>query len=879
MASSYTGLGTEKMTTGENAGTWGTTTNTNLQIIEQIAGGYTAQSIAGSAQTTTLSVSDGSTGAVLAHRIIEFTGTITGNQVVTIPLDVQTFYIMKNNTSGAYTVQFKYVSGSGSSVTWAATDKGTKLIYATADDSTDPNMVDSNIGGVGAVDLDGNELTLDADSDTSITASTDDQIDFEIAGADDFTMTANAFNVLTGSHATFADSANAKFGTGNDMLIYHDGSNSYITNATGALKIATETSGIALTIGHTTSETTIADNLTTTGDTSVGGTLGVTGVATFATHVALGDSDILKLGAGTDLTLYHDGSNSYITNAVGALKIATETSGIALTIGHTTSETTIADNLTVTGTLTGTLATAAQGSVTSLGTLTTLTVDNIIVNGTTIGHTDDTDLITLADGALTVAGTIGSGAITSTGIVTGTAFTAGSAVLAEAELELLDGLTAGTAIASKVVTTDSSIDTTGQRNLTISGELDAATLDISSSIDIAGASQFSGAITVGVDDTGLDVKLFGASAGAYMEWDESIDTLRIVGASADATTSTGKLLLATSLTDINASDVIGKIDFQAPLEAGGTDAITVAASIQAMAQATFSSSVNATDLIFFTGHSEAATEKFRFTSQGEIGVGGANYGTDGQVLTSGGAGAACAWEDAASSAADDISAGDAAVSLATSSGDVTVDSNAGAVSIDGHTGVTLASSNSGDITLDSVADIILDAAGNNVIFKSGGTAILDISNSSSDAVITSSVQDKDIIFKGDDGGAAVTALTLDMSAGGIATFSAAANVAQGALTSSSNAVAWDASDKPNAYHITTENTTLSAPTNAVEGAFICIEINFNGSHTFSWNAIFNFAADTAPTTTDTDGKTDIFVFRYNGAIWQEVGRTLNIPES
>jgi len=122
MASSYTGLGTELMTTGENAGTWGTTTNTNLQIIEQISGGYTAQSIAGAAQTTTLSVSDGSTGAVLALRIIELTGTITGNQVVTIPLDVQQMYIIVNGTVGAYTVQFKYVSGSGSSVTFAATD-------------------------------------------------------------------------------------------------------------------------------------------------------------------------------------------------------------------------------------------------------------------------------------------------------------------------------------------------------------------------------------------------------------------------------------------------------------------------------------------------------------------------------------------------------------------------------------------------------------------------------------------------------------------------------------------------------------------------------------------------------------------------------------
>ena len=101
MASTYTGLGIEKMTTGENAGTWGTTTNTNLQIIEQLSGGYTAQSIAGSAQTTTLSVSDGSTGAELSHRIIKFTGTITGNQVVTIPLDVQQMYIVMNGTASS----------------------------------------------------------------------------------------------------------------------------------------------------------------------------------------------------------------------------------------------------------------------------------------------------------------------------------------------------------------------------------------------------------------------------------------------------------------------------------------------------------------------------------------------------------------------------------------------------------------------------------------------------------------------------------------------------------------------------------------------------------------------------------------------------------
>ena len=141
MASTYTPLGVELQATGENAGTWGTKTNTNLQIIEQISGGFTQQSIAGGAQTTTLSVSDGSTGAVLSHRMIEFTGTITGNQVVTIPLDVQTFYFLRNSTSGAYTVQFKYVSGSGDSFTFSATDKGDQLVFASANDGTNPNII------------------------------------------------------------------------------------------------------------------------------------------------------------------------------------------------------------------------------------------------------------------------------------------------------------------------------------------------------------------------------------------------------------------------------------------------------------------------------------------------------------------------------------------------------------------------------------------------------------------------------------------------------------------------------------------------------------------------------------------------------------------
>jgi len=140
MASNYTALGVQLMTTGEKAGTWGTLTNTNWDIIEQISGGYTTQAVTDGADTT-LSVSDGSTGATLAHRVIELTGSLTSGRNVTIPLDVQTFYIIKNATTGSQVVTFKYVSGSGGSV--AIANGATVIVYATANDATNPDIIDT----------------------------------------------------------------------------------------------------------------------------------------------------------------------------------------------------------------------------------------------------------------------------------------------------------------------------------------------------------------------------------------------------------------------------------------------------------------------------------------------------------------------------------------------------------------------------------------------------------------------------------------------------------------------------------------------------------------------------------------------------------------
>jgi len=119
-----------------------------------------------------------------------------------------------------------------------------------------------------------------------------------------------------------------------------------------------------------------------------------------------------------------------------------------------------------------------------------------------------------------------------------------------------------------------------------------------------------------------------------------------------------------------------------------------------------------------------------------------------------------------------------------------------------------------------------------------------------------------------------------LNTSGVVTSQTSANISQVAITSSSNAVAWDAAAAANAYHVTTENTTFSAPSNAVEGAIISVEIAQGGTaRTVAWNTVFEFAASTAPVVTATANKTDIFAFRYNGSVWQEIGRVQNMAQT
>ena len=187
--------------------------------------------------------------------------------------------------------------------------------------------------------------------------------------------------------------------------------------------------------------------------------------------------------AGTGLTATNsviavDAAQTQITS-VGALDAGSITSGFgSIDTGSST--------ITTTGLITG-------GS---------LDIDNVLIDGTTIGHTDDTDLITLADGLVTVAGEISVTTLDIGG--TNVSSTA-------AELNYNDtGAAVGTVVASKTVTVDANKDVSSFRNVTLTGELTAATLDISGNVDIDGTTNLDAVdIDGNVDLTG-ELKVTGA---------------------------------------------------------------------------------------------------------------------------------------------------------------------------------------------------------------------------------------------------------------------------------------------------------------------------------------------------------------------------------
>ena len=210
MVSSYsTDLKLELMVTGENAGTWGDITNTNLVILQQAIAGY--QTVALNATTgATLTFTNGALSDG-KNAVIELTGTITGNVSVIIPDGIEKTYLVKNATSGAFTVQIKTTSGTGP--TFAADDKGIKLVYSNGTDVVDSSL--QKLSSDYAPQLSAN---LDTNAKNIIIDSTYGIIDENSNEQIKFTTTASATNEITIANAAASNNPSIS-ATGGDTNI------------------------------------------------------------------------------------------------------------------------------------------------------------------------------------------------------------------------------------------------------------------------------------------------------------------------------------------------------------------------------------------------------------------------------------------------------------------------------------------------------------------------------------------------------------------------------------------------------------------------------------------------------------------------------------
>jgi hypothetical protein len=969
MASSFSDLGIELMATGENAGTWGTKTNTNLQIVEKAIAGYVEQAVT-SGGTTALSITDGDateSTSVARHAVIKLTGTITGNSIVTVPDSVEKVYIVTNGTSGAYTVQFKTASGTG--ITFGVSEKTTRLVYS---DGT--NIVDAGFGG--NLDMEGRELVLDADGDTTITADTDDQIDIKIAGADDFQFTANTFTAQSGStiaaqaltattitasgivktddtteatsttdgslqtdgglsvakDAVFgddvkllSDSAVLNFGADSDVSLTHVADTALLLNA--AMRLQFRDSGLY--IGSNSD-----GDLDIVSDGTAVDSINLESAGGITLDAGTAGSGIIYEDDGTEMARIHNSSSDVILETKvsdkdflikgndGGSTITALTLDMSAAGAATFNDKIIATELDISGDVDvdGTLetdalsiasttitTTAAEINLidgdTARGTTAVADGDGLLVNdGGTMRMTNVTTLKTYFQSGASVAAddiSTGDGAVTiatSSGNITIDAQAGDADIIfkgtdssSDITALTLDMSDAGSATFNHdVILGNNSFVQFGDAGEKMLGDGTDLTINSSNDLNLTATTDINIPANVGltfgddaekIEGDGTDLTISGNNINLTATADVNIPSgVGLTFATAEKIESDGTDLSITvgSNGDINIPANIGLTfgDDGEKIEGDGTD-LTIAGNninLTAVADVNIPSGVGLTFATAEKIESDGTDLSITVGSGGDINVGaniGVTFGDDGEKIEGDGT---------------DLTIASSAKINLTATSDVHIPNNVGIVfggdseKIEGDgTDMTISANN---LTVDAAADINLDADGADVNIKDGGTTIISFTNSSSDAVITAGVQDKDIIFKGDDGGSAVTSLTLDMSNSGAAVFSAAAYNAEATLTDAST-ISWNAITQPVCKVTLGANRTIGAASGGVAGAFISILViqDGTGSRTVTWNAAYEFASDTAPTLTTTASKGDLFVFRYNGSKWLEVGRNLALTLS
>ena len=849
----------------------------------------------------------------------------------------------------------------------------------------------SNTTIISPTDLNGVEFILDADADTSITADTDDRIDFKLNGTDHIQLgtssgdttikiatdakdlqflQADGRNILEINDAGYVALGNGATGSG-QLRIYEDTDNGTNYSAfqvgtqsadiTYTLPTADGTSGFQLTtngsgvLSWAAAQIALANDgnnriVTGTGSAGLnaeagltydGSTLAVTGAVTVSTDVTIqddlildSDAAVLSFGEDNEITLTHVADTGLLLNTASVIQFRDS----AINIGSPADgdldinaddeielNSTLIDingNLDVSGsfTLAGTALTSTatelnlldgvsglvQADLTKLAAIdstaaeinildgdntassvTLADADRIIVNdnGTMkqvavsalntytsasiaaddISAGDGAVLLTTSSGNITIdaaandsdiilKGTDGGGDTTFLTIdgsaagaaafnstVTATGFIIGSASVNEAQLEILDGATV-TTTELNLIDGGATVGTTAIADgdgLLIN---DAGTMRVSTVQTLAAylddeitsmpnLTTAAALVTVSALDTGSITSGFGAIDNGT----SGIRTNTFTAETAFVPDASGGADLGTTALEFN--DAF--FNDGAIINFGDDQEVTLTHV------ADTGLTLNSTNKLMFNDASQfiqgASATVLDIAATDEIELTATLIEVVGNATVSGTLGV---------------------TGVTTSNAGVVVDN----ITIDG-TEIDLSS---GDLTVDVAGDIILDAGGGNIKVSVATTQILDIANSSSDVIIKPVVDAKDIIFQQRDG----TSI-LEINDGAYARFTAAAVAPEATLTDAST-VTWNALTQSVAKVTLGGNRTIGLASGGISGAFISILViqDGTGSRTVTWNAAYEFAANTAPTLTTTANLGDLFVFRYNGAKWLETGRNL-----
>ena len=709
------------------------------------------------------------------------------------------------------------------------------------------------------VDLNANELIIDLDADTSITADTDDQIDIKIAGADDFRFTANTFTGLAGSTIT-SPTIVGSTSVQTPLIEFTDGDDA-MTIADGGVVTFSQTpvlSGAGLTAGTTPLTTLDIDGGTDIGaaiadadlfiiDDGAGGTnrkataariksyMGAEGGAFSLANLDIdGATDIGAAIVDADLFIVDDGAGgtnrkttaarvlTYIESSItttGALDSGSITSGF----GAIDNGTSNIRSATITAE-TAFVPDAANGA--TLGTASLEFADLFLHDGAQIlfGADQDVVLTHAADAGLTLkTATTSDDTQATLTLQTGDTDIAANDVIGQLHFQAPDEGAGTDAI------------------LVAAGIAAVAEGDFSSSNNATKLSFKTGASEVAAEKMSL------SSAGILTVADDIIiGDGKTIGSTSDpdaiTIASNGQLTLTQTLIG-TALDISGDIDVDGTTN---LDIVDIDGAVNIAADVTIAS----TNKIIFNDASQfiqgASNAILDIAATDEIELTATLIEVVGNATVSGTLGV---------------------TGVTTSNAGVVVDN----ITIDG-TEIDLSS---GDLTVDVAGDIILDAGGGDLLFNVATTNILAITNSSSDVIIKPVVDAKDIIFQQRDG----TSI-LEINDGAYARFTAAAVAPEATLTDAST-VTINALTQSVSKVTLGGNRTIGLASGGVAGAFISILIiqDGTGSRTVSWNAAYEFAADTAPTLTTTANLGDLFVFRYNGAKWLEVGRNLALTLS